>query len=52
MRLGLYALTIAVIFGIPLGYVALKRNTIADYFALFLSTIGVLCPVLCSSCSC
>jgi len=45
MRLGLYALTIAVIFGIPLGMIAaLKRNTIADYFALFLSTIGVSVP--------
>ena len=45
MRLGLYALTIAVILGIPLGMIAaLKRNTIADYFALFLSTIGVSVP--------
>ena len=45
MRLGLYALAIAVILGIPLGMIAaLKRNTIADYIALLLSTIGVSVP--------
>ena len=45
MRLGLYALAIAVILGVPLGMIAaLKRNTVADYFALFLSTIGVSVP--------
>lgn len=45
MRLGLLALTMAAIFGIPLGILAaLKRNTIFDYSALFVSTIGISVP--------
>ena len=35
----------AALFGIPLGILgALKRNTIIDYFSLFISTIGVSVP--------
>jgi oligopeptide transport system permease protein len=45
LRLGLIALFMAVIVGIPLGVIAaLKRNTIIDYVTLFLSTIGISVP--------
>ena len=45
MRLGLLALAMAALFGIPLGILAaLKRNTIFDYAALFVSTIGISVP--------
>ena len=45
MRLGLLALGIAVVLGIPLGMIAaLRRNTVADYTSLFLSTIGISVP--------
>lgn len=45
LRLGILAVTLATIFGIPLGIVAaLKRNTIIDYISLFLSTFGISVP--------
>ena len=45
MRLGLLALGLAVLFGIPLGAIgALKRNTWIDYFSLAISTIGISVP--------
>lgn len=45
MRLGMIALAMAVVMGIPLGMIAaLKRNTIADYVTLFVSTIGISVP--------
>lgn len=45
LRLGLLALGLAVLFGIPLGAVgALKRNTMIDYFSLLISTIGISVP--------
>ncbi|HRI55577.1 MAG TPA: ABC transporter permease [Anaerolineae bacterium] len=45
MRLGLLALGLAVLFGIPLGAIgALKRNTVIDYFSLLISTIGISVP--------
>jgi oligopeptide transport system permease protein len=44
-RLGLLALVMSVVLGIPLGVVAaLKRNTIVDYATLFVSTVGVSVP--------
>jgi oligopeptide transport system permease protein len=44
-RLGLFALIIAVVIGIPLGVVAaLKQNTFVDYISLFFATIGVAVP--------
>jgi oligopeptide transport system permease protein len=44
-RLGMLSLSWAVILGIPFGIVAaLNRNSILDYFALFISTIGVSVP--------
>lgn len=45
MRLGLIALGLAVILGIPLGAIgALKRNTFIDYVSLAISTIGISVP--------
>ena len=45
MRLGILALILAALAGIPLGILAaLKRNTIFDYSALFVSTIGISVP--------
>jgi oligopeptide transport system permease protein len=45
LRLGLLALTLAALFGIPFGVMAaLNRNTLIDYFALFTSTIGISVP--------
>jgi oligopeptide transport system permease protein len=45
LRLGLLALTLAALFGIPFGVMAaLNRNTIVDYTALFTSTIGISVP--------
>jgi oligopeptide transport system permease protein len=45
VRLGILALTLAAIFGIPFGILAaLNRNTIIDYIALFTSTIGISVP--------
>jgi oligopeptide transport system permease protein len=44
-RLGLLALAMAAGFGIPLGVIAaLRRNSIIDSLALFLSTIGISVP--------
>ena len=45
VRLGLFALTFAVIVGIPLGVMAaLRQNSIVDYLSLFFATIGVSIP--------
>ncbi|MEI2689994.1 MAG: ABC transporter permease [Anaerolineae bacterium] len=45
MRLGLIALGLAVLLGIPLGAIgALKRNTFIDYVSLAISTIGISVP--------
>ncbi|HSN73998.1 MAG TPA: ABC transporter permease [Anaerolineae bacterium] len=45
LRLGLLALGLAVLFGIPLGAIgALKRNTWIDYVSLAISTIGISVP--------
>jgi oligopeptide transport system permease protein len=45
LRLGMLALTLATLFGVPFGILAaLNRNTIVDYFALFVSTIGISVP--------
>lgn len=45
MRLGLLALVVAVVLGVPLGVLAaLKRNSFLDYVSLFLSTIGISVP--------
>jgi oligopeptide transport system permease protein len=45
LRLGILALIIAAILGIPLGVIAaLRRNTMVDYTALFLSTVGISVP--------
>jgi oligopeptide transport system permease protein len=45
LRLGILALVMAVILGIPLGVIAaLRRNSFADYATLFLSTVGISVP--------
>ena len=45
VRLGLFSLFWAVALGIPLGVIAaLRRNTMIDYVALFISTVGVSVP--------
>ncbi|MBI3160965.1 MAG: ABC transporter permease [Chloroflexi bacterium] len=45
LRLGLTALSFAVIFGIPIGVVAaLKQNTLWDYIGLFIATSGISVP--------
>ncbi len=45
VRLGLMALGMAIIVGIPLGTIAaLKQNTIVDYTALFIATSGISLP--------
>jgi oligopeptide transport system permease protein len=45
LRLGLIALSFAIIFGIPIGVVAaLKQNTIWDYLGLFIATSGISVP--------
>ena len=45
VRLGLLALTLATVFGIPFGVLAsLKRNSWVDYIALFTSTVGISVP--------
>ena len=44
-RLGLQALLLAVVVGIPLGVIAaLKQNTIIDYLSLFISTLFTILP--------
>ncbi len=45
LRLGILAVVLATLLGIPLGIVgALKRNTIADYISLLISTVGISVP--------
>jgi len=45
MRLGIIALTLAVIIGIPIGILsALKQNSIADYLSMFVATLGISVP--------
>src|SRR5262249_33732809 len=45
VRLGLFALTFAIVVGIPLGVIAaLRQNTIIDYISLFFATVGVSIP--------
>lgn len=44
-RLGLMAITIAVVIGLPFGIIsALKQNTWIDYVSLFIATIGISVP--------
>ena len=44
-RIGVYALVLAAVIGIPLGVVAaLKQNTIVDYVSLFFATVGATVP--------
>lgn len=46
-QLGIMALLVAMILGIPLGILAaLKQNTIADYLAMSVAIIGVSVPVI------
>ncbi len=45
LRLGVLALSIAVIVGLPAGILAaLKQNTWIDYLSLFIATIGITVP--------
>jgi oligopeptide transport system permease protein len=45
VRLGLLALSIAILVGIPVGVVAaLRQNTVVDYVSLFIATAGVSVP--------
>lgn len=47
MQLGLQALFVALIIGVPLGILAaLKQNTIFDYFGMSLAIFGVSVPVI------
>lgn len=47
MQLGLMALTVAVLIGIPLGIIAaLKQNTIFDYLSMSVAIFGVSVPVI------
>ncbi|MDP9353412.1 MAG: ABC transporter permease [Chloroflexota bacterium] len=44
-RIGLFALILAVVLGVPLGVVAaLRQNTWVDYVSLFFATIGATVP--------
>ncbi len=44
-RLGLMALVVAVLIGLPIGIIsALKQNTWIDYVSLFIATIGISVP--------
>jgi oligopeptide transport system permease protein len=44
-RLGLLALTFAIVVGIPVGiFSALKQNTLFDYISLFFATAGISIP--------
>lgn len=44
-RIGVYALVLAAVMGIPLGVIAaLKQNTIIDYVSLFFATVGATVP--------
>ncbi len=45
MRLGIIALSFALIVGIPVGVIAaLKHNSLADYVSLIIATIGISVP--------
>jgi oligopeptide transport system permease protein len=45
VRLGLLALGIAILVGIPVGMLtALKQNTVFDYAGMFVSTVGISVP--------
>jgi oligopeptide transport system permease protein len=45
VRLGLLALGIAILVGIPIGILsALRQNTIFDYTGMFVSTVGISVP--------
>jgi oligopeptide transport system permease protein len=45
IRLGLAALAMAIVIGIPVGIVAaLKQNTAIDYISLFIATFGISVP--------
>ena len=45
IRLGVMALIMAILIGIPIGIIAaLKQNTIVDYVALFVATSGISVP--------
>jgi len=44
-RLGLMSLSMAIVFGIPIGVIAaLKQNSMVDYISLFLATAGISLP--------
>ncbi len=44
-RLGLMAITVAVLIGLPIGIIsALKQNSWIDYVSLFIATIGISVP--------
>jgi oligopeptide transport system permease protein len=45
LRLGLLALTMAAVIGIPVGvFAALKQNSWVDYLSLFIATAGISLP--------
>jgi oligopeptide transport system permease protein len=45
LRLGVLALSIAILIGIPVGVIsALKQNTWVDYVSLFIATVGISVP--------
>jgi oligopeptide transport system permease protein len=45
MRLGLFALIMAAVVGIPVGvFAALRQNSWVDYVSLFIATIGISLP--------
>jgi oligopeptide transport system permease protein len=49
LRLGMVAVTFAVVVGIPLGVIsAMRQNTAIDYSCMFLSTIGIAVPTFVS----
>lgn len=44
-RLGLFALTLAIVVGVPLGIVsALRQNSVVDYLSLLFATVGASIP--------
>lgn len=49
LRLGLVAVTFAILVGIPLGVIsALRQNSMIDYICMFLATIGIAVPTFVS----
>jgi oligopeptide transport system permease protein len=49
LRLGIVAVTFAVLVGIPLGVIsAMRQNSAVDYTCMFLSTIGIAVPTFVS----